>query len=113
MPIAPWMTRMTYLDEPDFWRRSTEGSTPPDEVRTGWRPWPQRFIVSRHMLMYDAVELRPLTITGIVKGLATNLVTINYWRILRVLRRVGFLTTIPGMELSLRDWRWAFWRTYG
>jgi len=98
----------TYIDETTL----TDGRLrPPDDIRLHHKPWPQRFVVTHHMLMQDAFEVRPLTVTALIKGIVGNFVAMNYWRVLRVLRRLGFLTTEPACELSLRDWCWAFWRT--
>jgi len=77
------------------------------------RPWPQAFYVSRFLCETNAIEVRPLTLTGLAKGVAKNFVTMNWWRLLFLLRKAGFLDTTEGCQLSLRDWRWDFWRTPG
>lgn len=74
------------------------------------QPWPQKFVVSRSLIMRDAVELRPLTLTGLVKGVTQNLVTMTWWRVLYALRLLGFLTTPQNCVLSLHDLTWRFWR---
>lgn len=74
------------------------------------QPWPQKFVVTRSLVIRDAVEVRPLTLTGLAKGVAQNLVTMTWWRLLWVLRCLGFLTTRQNCVLSLRDLTWRFWR---
>ena len=74
------------------------------------QPWPQTFYVSRLLYEIDAIEVRPLTVTGLVKGLGKNFITMNWWRALSILRRAGLLDTPEGARLSLHDWRWDFWR---
>ena len=73
------------------------------------QPWPQCFFISRELLEMDAVEVRPLTLTGLMKGVAKNFVTMNFWRMCWYLRKAGFLTTPIGSQFSIRDWQWRFW----
>lgn len=75
-------------------------------------PWPQKFYISGVALYgRDVYELRPLTATGIIKGIAMNFLTMNIWRMYRLFYRAGFLDTPESGIISFRDWRWIFWRT--
>lgn len=80
------------------------------EVIVPTKSWPQVFYVSAWRFNTNDYELRPLTVTGLVKGLGKNFVSMNYWRFLHLLRKAGFLTTGEGQVMSLRDWRRAFWK---
>ena len=52
------------------------------------QPWPQVFYVSRRVLeVADHIEVRPLTVTGLLKGIVCNFVTMNWWRLAGLLRR--------------------------
>jgi hypothetical protein len=75
---------------------SVEGHIVPSQ------PWPQAFYTSGQMwhAEIDAFEVRPLTVTGIVKGIGRNFITMNYWRILRLLLILGFLPTKEGARMS-------------
>jgi len=73
-------------------------------------PWPQVFYVSREFLEINGVELRPLTITGLVKGVGKNFISMNYWRFMRLLNKIGFLDAPEAHPLSWKHWRWRFWR---
>lgn len=57
------------------------------------QPWPQSFYVSRMLIAYDSVEVRPLTITGLIKGISKNLITMSYWRLMRLIWKCGFFNT--------------------
>lgn len=74
------------------------------------QPWPQTFYVSRSLMQMDAVEIRPLTVTGLVKGLGRNLVTINWWRLCWLLRGLGLLSTGEGACYRWSDLTFRFWR---
>jgi len=74
------------------------------------QPWPQSFYVSRTMMLTDAVEVRPLTLTSFAKGVARNFVTMTFWRLLWTLRGLGFLKTGEGCLYGWRDLTPAFWR---
>lgn len=86
------------------------------------QPWPQKFYVSRSEIMRDRVEVRPLTVTGLIKGVGQNFVSMNFWRLCFILRALGFLSTkecclYHWRDLTLRVWkyhqlrrfRWARW----
>ena len=73
------------------------------------KPWPQRFYVSRFLAVSDVYEIRPLTFTGLMKGVMTNFITMSYWRFMYILYRGGFLNTPEAKILSWKDWRWDFW----
>lgn len=73
--------------------------------------WPQKFYISAFSLDRCAYELRPLTITGLAKGIVTNFITMNWWRMCRLLRRAGFLNTLPGCSYSWRNLTLKFWIT--
>lgn len=74
------------------------------------QPWPQHFYVTRTLLHADGVELRPLTVTGLVKGIGRNFVTMNFWRLCWVLRGLGFLNTPEAGCYRWGDLTLAFWR---
>jgi hypothetical protein len=82
--------------------RNVEGRVVPCQ------PWPQAFYVSRTMLRTDAVEVRPLTVTGLVKGVGKNFVTMNYWRFVATLRVL--LNTPENCMLSWRHFNVTPWR---
>lgn len=84
--------------------RNVEGSAVP------LQPWPQKFYVSRSLWQTDALELRPLTLTGLVKGVGRNFVTMNFWRLCWTLRGIGFLKTPEAGRYHWRDLTLAFWR---
>ena len=73
-------------------------------------PWPQTFYISRTMLMTDAVEVRPLTIGGIIKGVGRNFITMNFWRLCWILRGLGFLKTEEAGYYRWHDLTFRFWR---
>lgn len=76
------------------------------------QPWPQVFHVSKCFQgALDVIEIRPLTVTGIIKGISKNFVSMNLWRVMRLLWWAGFLDTSEGEPASLKHWRWDFWRT--
>lgn len=74
------------------------------------QPWPQLFYVSRRSLQTDEIELRPLTVTGLLKGIGRNFVTMNFWRLCYVLRGLGFLKTEDACRYHWRDLTLRFWR---
>lgn len=74
------------------------------------QPWPQKFVVSRSLLVSDAVEVRPLTIAGLAKGIGRNFVTINFWRLCWLLRGLGLLKTEEACLYRWRDLTLCFWR---
>jgi len=74
------------------------------------QPWPQVFYVSRQLLTFDAIEVRPLTVSGLVKGVGRNFITMNYWRLLRALYLLGFLPTEELAKFSWRTFTPYFWR---
>lgn len=63
---------------------------------------PQKFYVARSEVIRDVVEVRPLTVTGLIKGVGRNFVSMNFWRLCFVLRALGFLKT---KECALYHWR--------
>jgi hypothetical protein len=71
------------------------------------KPYPRR------ALDHDAVLARPLTVTGLVKGVGRNFVCMNYWRFLRLLLIFGFLPTDEGAMMSWRTFNPRFWRNRG
>lgn len=73
------------------------------------QPWPQAFHISAEIFEMHAYEVRPLTVTGFVRGVSRNFVTMNWWRLLFLLWRVGFLVTEEGSKPCVADWRWKFW----
>ncbi len=75
------------------------------------QPWPQSFYISDEFLRSGEIEVRPLTVTGIIKGIGTNFITMSVWRFYRVFFKVGFLDIPEGECPSFkRHWRWMFWR---
>lgn len=74
------------------------------------QPWPQKFIIARSLLLTDSVELRPLTLTSLAKGVAQNFVTMNFWRLCWILRGLGFLKTQESCRYAWSDLTPAFWR---
>lgn len=75
------------------------------------RPWPQVFYVSAVLDHLAAVEVRPLTVTGLIRGIGKNLITKTFWRIVYGCHKIGFIDYPIGENLSLRKhWRWRFWR---
>lgn len=73
------------------------------------RPFPQSFFISSRLLFMDGFEARPLTVTGLIKGVGKNLITMTYWRALYGLYRTGFLAVPEAEQFSFRYWRWDFW----
>jgi hypothetical protein len=74
------------------------------------QPWPQKFYISGTMLCSQEVELRPLTLTGLVKGVGKNFICMTWFRFRWLFFRVGFLDCPQGERLSFRhQWRWDFW----
>jgi len=75
-------------------------------------PWPQHFYISgqRWLSAYDAWDVRPLTFTGIVKGVGRNFITMNYWRFMIFLRVLGFLSTPETARLSWHHFTLRFWK---
>ncbi len=70
------------------------------------------FFVSRELLWKAEIEVRPLTIDHLIRGLARNTVTQLYWIVTRILYLSGFLNSPEGAELDWKtDWRWKFWET--
>ena len=75
------------------------------------QPWPQVFYVAKVLLRTPLVELRPLTMAGLLKGVGPNFLTMSYWRFVNALWKAGFLTTPDGARLSVRGhWRWTPWK---
>ncbi len=75
------------------------------------QPWPQKFYVRRALAPMDLLwEVRPLTFTGLFKGVMLNFITMSYWRFMYLLRKIGFLSTAEGGILSWKDSRFDFWR---
>ena len=74
------------------------------------KPWPQKFYISRTMLNMGQVEVRPLTFTGLVKGVMTNFITMSYWRFMYLLFLIGFLDVGAEDLLSWKRWKWNFWK---
>lgn len=58
----------------------------------------------------DIIEVRPLTITALARGIGGNFVVMNYWRFLRCLRIYGVLSTPEGGSLRWRHATPFFWR---
>ena len=77
------------------------------------QPWPQVFFISPQLLCQAPnIELRPLTLAGLLKGVGRNFVAMNLWRLVNVLWRAGLLNTVEGKALSVREhWTWTPWRT--
>jgi hypothetical protein len=76
------------------------------------QPWPQRFIVTQQWIENDKLEIRPITLTGIVKAICQNFISMNWFRIKKLLNWIGFIDTPEGYsEVSFRYWRWDFWNT--
>ena len=73
------------------------------------QPWPQVFYISALLIDRDAYEVRPLTLTGLVKGVGRNLVTMTYWRFMVTLRILGLLSTPESERLSWSHLTWRFW----
>lgn len=77
------------------------------------KPWPQKFIVSRVLIMRDCYELRPLTFTGFFKAVAQNFITMSLCRFCRLLHKLGFFVVPEGLLMNLSNWRqfwnWKFW----
>lgn len=67
-------------------------------------PWPQELYISGTMwhANIDAYVVRPLTVTGLIKGVGRNFITMNYWRFLITLRILGLLNT---PEIEILRWR--------
>lgn len=78
------------------------------------QPWPQRFFVSINAVISgpDYLEVRPLTLTGLVKGVAANFITMNWWRLLRMLRFAGFFNTPEGEVVGWRHLTLKFWKNW-
>ena len=74
------------------------------------QPWPQKFVVTRTLLASEAVEVRPLTLSGLAKGVVQNFVTMSWWRLCWVLRGLGFLATPECGLYRWRDLTWRCWR---
>jgi hypothetical protein len=80
------------------------------------QPWPQTFYISRNLLERDAVEVRPLTAIGLIKGVTRNFVTMTFWRFCITLRKLGLLNTkeferFHWRQLNATPWRHAqLWR---
>jgi len=76
------------------------------------QPWPQRFIVTQEFVANDTLEIRPMTVTGIIKGIGQNFISMNWLRFRRLLNWIGFIDTPAGYsEISFRYFRWDFWNT--
>lgn len=74
------------------------------------QPWPQTFVISRTFLVSDTVEVRPLTLTGFAKAVLRNFVTMTFWRLCFLLRRLGFLKTPECGRYHWRQFTLRFWR---
>lgn len=76
------------------------------------QPWPQSFYMSGQSWSagLDAFEVRPLTLSGLLKGVGRNFVTMTYWRFLRLLLILGFLPTPEMARYSWRTFTLRFWR---
>ena len=73
---------------------------------------PAVFYVSDYMIDQGYIELRPWTVTGLLRGLVVNAASLTWYRLTWALFRVGFLDPRPGEYVQFRrDWRWRFWRT--
>lgn len=75
------------------------------------QPWPQMFYLSGAAWRpdMDAFVVRPLTLSGLIKGVGRNFVTMNYWRFMVTLRILGFMRTAEFERLSWRHFTWRVW----
>ena len=62
-----------------------------------------------HRLEEDAIEIRPMTVTGLIKGIGRNFVVMRYWRFIVLLRILGLLNTPEQERLSWRHFTLRFW----
>ena len=69
-------------------------------------PWPQVFYVSDYVFDHNFIEVRPLTITSLVKGLFSNAITMNWFRILSLFYWIGFISFRSGRKMSFSNWTW-------
>lgn len=79
------------------------------------KPWPQSFYVSTLLLnnKFDGLlEARPLTLTGLVKGVLKNFIVMNWWRINYSLWKCGFYDLNEGETFSWGKLRLKFWETF-
>jgi len=74
------------------------------------QPWPQKFYISRFLADDNTYEIRPLTFTGIVKGMFMNFITMSYWRFMYLLFLIGFLDVGAAECLCWKHWRWNFFK---
>ena len=73
-------------------------------------PWPQKFYVScMYIVNRDMMEVRPLTVMGLVKGVGMNFVSMNVWRFVWTMRCLGFLNTPEGGRYHWNQWTFRFW----
>ena len=75
------------------------------------QPWPQSFWISSFCGNQDMIELRPLTLGGLLRGLGKNFITMNYWHFMRLLWVMGFLNTEEAEIFSWSQWNWHPLRT--
>lgn len=75
------------------------------------KPWPQVFYVASYLMNKPLMEIRPLTLTGLLKGLGKNFITMNWRRLMRLLFKAGFLTTKEGAMMRWHDFTLRFWVT--
>ena len=73
------------------------------------QPWPQIFYVSSQFLDSDMCAVRPLTFTGIVKGIFMNFITMNLHR----LRKLSYIIGFYDAEIDNSDSSWTlrFYKT--
>ena len=80
-------------------------------VHVPLHPWPQYFYVSHVLLAQPVAVLRPLTFTGLLKGVGRNVISMSYWRFMYLLYRAGFLDTEEYAQFSFsHDFRLDFWK---
>ena len=71
------------------------------------------FLVSRRLLDIDAVEVEPLTFSRFVRAVVINFSAINYWRLIRMLWKLGFIKTKEGNQFCWKDLTLKFWEKRG
>lgn len=73
--------------------------------------WSQVWYVSRIDLHLDRVEIRPLTVTGLLTGIVMNFFTMAVRRFFLILYFLGFLDPDEGEMLGFHCWTWDFRKT--
>lgn len=75
------------------------------------QPFPPVFFISDELFDIAAYKIRPLTFSNFIRSIARNFISMNYWRLMNLLWKLGFLNTKLAEQLSFSHWNWHPLRT--